>query len=644
MLSFFLRSWLLSLVLINTAAQAANISLEEQRQHYLKAKDALDKNNNAQFKLHYAQLGGYPLVEYLDYLRLRDQLSDLPFIEIDKFLNTYRGSLLADRLQQNLLSILAARKKWSDFQRYYSSEFTSTEMQCNRVYADVFAGKPEALEETAKLWDVGQEQPDACNALFKRWRNEGKLTQDLVWSRFQKALQNNKLSLANQITPLMVEPYTTYAKAFIKVDARPDLIKNHTTFQEQKLPIQHIIAHGITKLAKKDAMGALKHWERYEAQQMFGDDMSRSTKLQILKALVKQGHAQEAQKFINQSYALRETSLVEELLRVSLENLDWPRVNEGIQMLSTQMQNSERWQYWRARAQDELKSELPGFQPSAQVYTNLAEKRGFYGFLAADILRKQYTLEDKSKPVDPASLIRVSQLDGMLRSRELFELGYENESRAEWMHTTRKMNNDDLYAAGHLAKQWGWYTTGIQTMMKGNLWDNLTARFPLAYESEVKRISKAADITPTLVYAITRQESAFDADAKSRVGALGLMQLMPATAEEVAKKKGIKHKTQDLLNPSHNIFLGSQYLNGLLQRFDGNRILAAAAYNAGPGRVREWLSESRQERPFDVWIETIPFNETRNYVQNILSFSVIYGYRLGQPQTLVSQLEANQRL
>jgi soluble lytic murein transglycosylase len=625
-------------------AQTAEQTLNTQRQHYLKAKAALDKNNSAQFKYHYAQLSTYPLVPYLDYLRIRDQWADLPLPEIDRFLTSYQGSLLAERLQINLLNLLASRKDWTAFLRYHKPEFDSAEMQCNLIYAQVHTGKPQALDDTARLWDVGKEQPDACNSLFKRWRSEGKLTQALVWSRFQKAMQNNKAALAAQMQLLMVEPNAEYAKAFMKVDAKPELIKSHHLFQTQSLQIQQIIAHGVVKLAKKDAEEALKHWELYEAQQLFGDDMTRMAKLAILKQLVKQGKPELAQQLISQSYALRETSLVEELIRVSLENLDWLKVNEGILMLPAKDQKTDRWQYWRARALDALKLEATDFGPTLQVYSSLAEKRGFYGFLAADVLRKHYTLEDKSKPVDQASLLHISQLDGMRRARELWLMGFEDESRAEWTHTTKSMSPDALYTAGHLAEQWGWYATGIRTMLKGNLMDNLSARFPLAYANEFKRVARVTNTQPTLLFAIARQESAFEAEAKSPVGALGLMQLMPATAQEVAKKQGIKHKTSDLTNPSHNILLGTQFLNSLLERYNGNRILAAAAYNAGPGRVRQWLAESNQTRPFDVWIETIPFTETRNYVQNILSFSVIYGYRLGQPQTLVSQLEANQRL
>src|SRR5690606_17081182 len=142
------------------------------------------------------------------------------------------------------------------------------------------------------------------------------------------------------------------------------------------------------------------------------------------------------------------------------------------------------------------------------------------------------------------------------------------------------------------------------------------------------------------LYAIARQESAFREDARSPVGAMGLMQLMPATAREMAKRSGMSFQPQDLLKPEKNIALGSRYLNELLNQFNGNRILAAAAYNAGPSRVKRWLSKDDAKLPYDVWIETIPFQETRGCVQNVLSFSVIYAYRTGAKQPVVTREEA----
>jgi len=206
------------------------------------------------------------------------------------------------------------------------------------------------------------------------------------------------------------------------------------------------------------------------------------------------------------------------------------------------------------------------------------------------------------------------------------------------------MDDDELIAAGELAKRWGWYNRGIQAMIKGNLWDHLSIRFPLAYEPQVRKAADKNNIEPNLIFAIARQESAFAEKATSTAGAMGLMQLMPSTARATARRSGIKHHKSDLFNPEHNIKLGSSYLNQLLQQYKGNRILATAAYNAGPHRVDRWLRKTPQDVAFDIWIETIPFKETRGYVQNVLAFSVIYAYRMGTATSLVTESEANRLL
>jgi len=175
-------------------------------------------------------------------------------------------------------------------------------------------------------------------------------------------------------------------------------------------------------------------------------------------------------------------------------------------------------------------------------------------------------------------------------------------------------------------------------------WDDLNLRFPLAYKEMVAGAAIATDIDPQLLFAIARQESAFSPDAKSPAGALGLMQLMPATAKQTARRSGVIYRYHDLLKPEPNIKLGSRYLNSLLSQFDGNRILAAAAYNAGPNRVKKWLQVSEGKMPFDVWIETIPFKETRGYVQNVLAFSAIYSHKLGSRAPMVKPKEAKRNL
>ena len=217
----------------------------------------------------------------------------------------------------------------------------------------------------------------------------------------------------------------------------------------------------------------------------------------------------------------------------------------------------------------------------------------------------------------------------MARARELWLIGEKNLARVEWYYGLKTFDTEQVIAAGELARDWGWYNSGIVAMITGNLWDHLSLRFPLAYNDAIAQAAINTQLDKALIFAIARQESAFAEDAQSHAGARGLMQLMPATAKQQAANSGVKnHTTADLFKPEHNIQLGSEYLGGLLTQFKGNRILAAAAYNAGPGRVKQWLGTPVKEKPADVWVETIPFKETRQYVQNVLTYSVIYTYRM----------------
>jgi soluble lytic murein transglycosylase len=181
-------------------------------------------------------------------------------------------------------------------------------------------------------------------------------------------------------------------------------------------------------------------------------------------------------------------------------------------------------------------------------------------------------------------------------------------------------------------------------MAGATYWDDLTIRFPIVHQQIIRDRANINNIPSSLIFSIARQESAWEFDAKSRVGARGLMQLMPATAKETAKKAKLRYVKRKLFEPEYNITLGSHYLNGLLKQYNNNRALAIASYNAGPHRVKQWLKKTKASLPLDAWIETIPFKETRKYVQNVLSYEVIYNYRLGQESTLLTLAEANSSL
>ncbi|MGV0034168.1 MAG: transglycosylase SLT domain-containing protein, partial [Candidatus Azotimanducaceae bacterium WSBS_2022_MAG_OTU7] len=223
-------------------------------------------------------------------------------------------------------------------------------------------------------------------------------------------------------------------------------------------------------------------------------------------------------------------------------------------------------------------------------------------------------------------ILSLEESPGVKRAHELFALGERSQARREWYFSTSEFNNTERTIAAHIALRWGWYKVSIQAMIDAGAWNHLDYRFPIAYSDTFITHARHANIPVQWSLAVARQESAFMPDAKSSSGALGVMQLMPGTAKQVAGKIGVSYASnRSLIEPDLNIRLGTNYLGEMLRRFDNNRILASAAYNAGPGRVNRWLNPNV---PFDVWIEIIPFLETRNYVQNVLMFSSIYSWRM----------------
>lgn len=616
-------------------------SLSDQRYHYELAKSALKQDDTAKFDAHYALLGDYPLIPYLDYSQIKQNLYQFDFTDINRFLETNKGTFLEYRLREQLLHSLAMKRRWDDYLAYDRPDIQQKGLLCHRLSARLATGDKTAMSDVAELWVGGKSHPKACDPLFKKWRKQGGLDDDIAWTRFHNAMANGKRSLARYVSGLMGKQYKAYANEYLGVHAYPGRIKQHRRFSEQSLKSQQIISHGIKRFSRIDPKQALKHWERYEAQQLFPKEISTDTKVYLVKQLTYKGFTEKAESLINNSQELRQQDVVERLLREALRNEQFEKVIQWLAYLDDEARAINRWQYWKARAQDEI-GRAEDKQNSINIYKTLAKQRSFYGFLASDKLDIGYTLGHKPSMVMLSTRLVVQNKPAIQRAKELWLKGNVEEARAEWQFATNHMSSRELAAAGHIARQWGWYNKGIHAMIRGNMWDDLDVRFPLAYRDTVEKASSISTVETTLIYAIARQESAFATNARSSAGARGLMQLMPSTARQTARKSGIKHRDSFLYDPEYNIQLGSRYLNELLGKYNGNRILAAAAYNAGPHRVNTWIKKTSLALPFDVWIETIPFKETRGYVQNILAFSVIYAHQLGQERDFITANELTQ--
>jgi len=321
--------------------------------------------------------------------------------------------------------------------------------------------------------------------------------------------------------------------------------------------------------------------------------------------------------------------------RTSLRAGNWQNLLLDIGEMSADEQQSEKWRYWQGFALKKAGHAELG----SQVLLGLAAEQSYYGFLAADETGLPYALKNGSVTPDEAVIDELAARPELVRARELFRVGQDGRGRSEWEAVVGLFGVDKKLQAAILAQRWGWHSRAISAAAGAAAFDDLSLRYPLPYHESFETLSAKAGIPPTWAYGVARSESLFMRDVRSRAGAVGLMQLMPKTGRQVARYLRLPYSgLNTLTDPHSNIRLGTSYLGQMAERFGGNRVLATAAYNAGPHRVAAWLPDDGAVDA-RIWIENIPFNETRNYVRRVLEAETIFFWRMtGENRRLSDQL------
>jgi len=323
-------------------------------------------------------------------------------------------------------------------------------------------------------------------------------------------------------------------------------------------------------------------------------------------------------------------------VRVALRGQDWAAVEHALAALSPEEAAEPVWRYWLGRV-----LENTGRSDQARmVYASLSGERGYYSFMAADRLGAEYQWGAAPVPARDDVLAALEQRPDVIRSRELFHVGLESYGRLEWQQALARLSPGERSQAAILAQRWGWYSRAITAASVAAAHDALELRFPLAWQPLFEERSERAGIHSAWVYGVARSESLFVPDARSGAGALGLMQLMPATGRQLARRAGLPwNGSPTLIDPETNVTLGTTYLADMLARYDGHRVLATAAYNAGPSRVDRWLPEDAA-LPADAWIDSVPYSETRAYVQRVLAAEAVFHWRMtGQTARLADVMQ-----
>ncbi len=614
--------------------------LIEQRKAYKNAISLLKSSQFANFSKEKEKLKGYVLYPYLDFNEKIYRISRYKEKQIIKFLEDYRDTPLGQPLLSHWLPVLAKRGHWTVFLRNYERLINpSKELECLHSYALYKReSKNAGLEKASRLWTVGFSQPQECDRIFHLLSAAGGITSEMAWSRLSLSIKANENSLSKYLLRYIEKNQTNSAANFRLVHSNPAVLKKVKRFSADSPENKEIVLHGIARLSRREPVKALNLLNKYSKQLSFEASELNKTYEKIGMSLCRK---QKAQSLLDSlPIKLRDhPKLLEARIRHSLKVKDWSNVLVLINLFSEEKKNLEQWKYWNARVLS--LSEDPADRGVARdIFSNLSRSRSFYGFLASDIMDTDYNYNHKTHNVSYDETISLEENKSIKRALELFALGYLGQARQEWYLAASKLKKRERLIAANLALRWGWHKASIQTMIQSKSWDSLSERFPVAHKDIFTRHARQLDIPISWSLAVARQESAFMPDARSSAGARGLMQLMPSTARIIARTEGIKYSSRSkLLDVDFNIRLGSHYLSWMLVRYNNNRILASAAYNAGPGNVDKWLDK---DLALDAWIETIPFKETRNYVKNVLAYSAIYNYLLDQESPFIFSGEKEQ--
>lgn len=621
------------LLLTATAAQSVHaVDLSQQRQYYDEAKRALAKGDTGPYRMYASALTDYPLEPYLAYDELTARLKTASNPEIEKFLAEHGDLPQANWMKLRWLRWLAERGDWQPFVKYYDPKMNFVELDC--LYGQYLLGhgkKAEGYASAEKLWMTGKSLPAACDGFFAQWATDGQLPEQKRWQRAKLAATAGNYPLATTLVNSL-NSLAPQGKLLLEIAKKPEMLNNPAQFAPVDEAMSDVVGLGLRRLAKQDPQKALEMLDGYSAKMHFSHEEQVQIAKEIGLTLARRYDGRALEVMTKYDPDLRDNTVTEWRLRLLLRLGQWEDAYELTRRLPKDLADTNRWRYWEARSLELAQPKSP-LIPS--LYKDVAKERDFYGFLAADRTQSSYQLNNKPLLLSQALITKVRNTPGVRRALEFHARGQIVDGRREWYHVSRHFSRDEMVAQAKLAYDLKWYFPAIRTISQAQYWDDLDIRFPMAHRETLVREAKVRGLHSSWVFAITRQESAFMDDARSGVGASGLMQLMPATAKETARKFSIPLASpQQVLDPDTNIQLGAAYLSQVHSQFNGNRVLASAAYNAGPGRVRQWL-KGANHLAFDVWVESIPFDETRQYVQNVLSYSVIYGQKLNSPQPLV---------
>ncbi len=612
--------------------------LATQRKDFLKAESMIKSRRFTQFRQLRPALNGYPLAPYLDYQILDARLSRITGEQAERFIEQVYDTPLALRFKDRYLRSQGKLRRWDNVLAASPTRPNDVELQCYFYRAQNQIGDRDlAWAGARELWLYGKSRPKACDPLFNEWIKAGQLDDDTSWQRQLLAFDAFRRGLMTYAAGKGSAALEPWSEKLLSAYLRPDRV------QKLKLPVgeaksRDVNTHALKRLARRDAKLALKIWQTERQRYAFEPEQAEAIQDAIAWRALFQS-PETMQPWLDEYLIARgDTKRLEKRLRLAITESDWPAIEQLVQGLPALEQTSPEWQFWAGYAAQERGDT----QTATQLWSQIAGEREYYGFLAAELSGTAYQLNHVPVQV-PENTDALLELPGFARVNELMHFDRERDARSEWAKLLEGLPPEQKTALGQIAVTRGWHRFAIDAANAAKAWNALELRFPRAFEPTFIAAGKRHAVPETELMSIARRESAFFPGAVSGAGARGLMQILPSTARLIDPKLRGRNVSTHLFDVDNNVNLGGTYYRQLLDDHDNNRLLTLAAYNAGPHRVRRWLSKDGEGLSAAQWVVSIPFKETREYVQAVLAYNVVYRAMANEPVSLFKDNERKQR-
>lgn len=614
--------------------------LKQQRRWFKQARRAISRDDAATLRRLKTKLRDYPLTPYLDIWQARRALEHGDDARVAAVLARHADIPESRNLRLAWVKRLAKHGSWQQVHGVMARfPWLAKRLPETAMAALWYSGeKQQALALFSARWQQGKRHSAFSRPIEQAWKAAGHPSIDERWQRITTLTRQRQWTRIKQLAKSFSREQKQQLKYWRAVQRHPERMLKQWPAALPAMPGLAIMRDGIRRISRRDPTAAWQLLQQLKQQLAQQEDYARAPELFELErhtALrAARRHLPAAADWLA---GLPEQIQNEDTrgwrARIHILNHDWPALLAAIAAMPESEQQQSRWLYWTARAADGIG------QPEAArlLYAQLAAERGYYSFLSAERIGQPFRFNAAALAAPDAAVAELERQPAVRRAHEWLQLGLRSKAARAWQQALAGGDTTQWQAAAKLASRWHWHEQLIRAAYKSDQLDAVQERFPVAYGRDVLRAARRTGLTPSAIWSIIRQESAFNRQAVSHVGAKGLMQLMPATARKVARALGIGKGAPRLFSPAVNIRLGATYLAEQKRRF-GNLALAAAAYNAGPHRVSRWLKRTPFDMP-EAWIEAIPFNETRRYVQQVMAFVSVYEWRQQKPATsLIAQL------